>query len=376
MWRALQRARSRLLSALAWGLVLATLLRGQSRDAEVRPLLEQAQQAQQQGDLPAAAEAYARLGMLYRRLGRLAEAAESLERAQRLDSKLPRVGILLALTYIDAGRCRDAIPLLAAGLDAEQHTPVGVVVGRRLAECHLETGDEASALAAIHKLRQVTPDDPDVLQLAMKTYMTSWNGAFQRLLAKAPGSVQLRQIMAEGLESQERFAEAAQEYREILKMDPKLPGMHYKLGQMILRSDASPEADEKALAQLRRELEISPAHAGALAEVGEIHLRRSQLDEAGRSFSQALQAQAGYLPARLGLAKTCIAQKQWARALEQLEPVAKLASDNESVAYNLMLAYRGLGRAAEAKRALETFQRLKEQNQRARSSLLKGPAPK
>ena len=351
-------------------------------------LAAQTKEAQQQGDLetaarelqnaiqlnPADAEAHGRLGMVYRRLGRLTEAIGLLERSVRLEENA-RVKVLLAFTYIDAGRRREAIPLLAASWDAESKPSLQAAVGQRLIECYLETGQPEQALAVAQKLRQMAPQDPDVLYLASKVYMNLWNGAFQQMLSQDPGSHQVRLILAEGLEAQDRFAEAANEYRQILKTQPKLPGIHYQLGRMILRSDASAGADEKALAEFRQELEHSPLNVGALAEIGEIHLRRSQLEAAAREFSRAVELQPGYVPARVGMAKVRIAQKQWSQALEQLEPAAQAAPAEEAVAYNLMIAYRALGRAADAKRAFDTFQRLKQQNQQKRSAVLKGLAP-
>jgi len=364
-------------------------LRGQTRDAEIRAHREQAEKAQQQGDFQAAAsgfqklielnpsdaEAHARLGMVFRRLGKGSEATESLERALRLDPKLPRLKVLLAFNYIDSGRCSDAIPLLTGSFEEEREAPIRTVVGQRLAECHLTTGGDERALEVVQQLRQIAPDSPDVLQLSLKVYMSLWNGAFQQLLAKAPASYQARQIVAEGLEAQERFAEAAAEYRQILKMQPQLPGMHYKLGRMLLRSETGAEADEKALVEFRKELEINSGHAAALAEIGDIHLRKSQLAEASRSFEQAVKLQPGYVPATVGLAKVLIAQKQWSKAVEHLEAAAKLAPKEETVHYNLMIAYRGLNRLADAKRAFETFQSLKQQNQQSRSLILKGLSP-
>jgi tetratricopeptide (TPR) repeat protein len=215
----------------------------------------------------------------------------------------------------------------------------------------------------VRKLRQIAPDDADVLYLASKVYMNSWNGAFQRLLARAPGSYQVRLIQAEALEAQERFKEAAQEYREVIKLAPQLPGLHYRLARMIVRTAAA-DADQKALEALRQELEINPLDAPSLAENGEIHVRAGRLEEASRAFSEALKLQPGYVPARVGLAKVLIAKKQWSQALEHLEAAAQTAPEDEAVAYHRMLAYRGLGRAAEAKQAFETFQRLKQQTGR------------
>ncbi|MBI3646250.1 MAG: tetratricopeptide repeat protein [Acidobacteriales bacterium] len=370
----------------------AAALWGQSKEAEIRAHLEQAEKASQQGDFhtaaseyrkvveldPTSAETHARLGMIYNRLGKLPESTESYERALRLDPKLPRVNVLLALNYIAAGGCRDAIPLLAANFEAEANSPVRLLVGQRLVECYFATGDQDQGLALVQKLRQIGPDDPDVLYTALKTYMNLWNEAFQRLTAKAPDSYRTHQVLAESLEAQERFAEAANEYREILKLAPQLPGMHYQLGRMILRSDSSTDADQRALAEFQKELEASPA-APPLVEVGEIHLRRKQPAEASGYFSRAVQLEPGYVPARIGLAKVFVAEQQWPKALEQLEAAAKLAPEDEAVAYNLMLTYRGLGRTADAKRAYDTFQRLKTQRQQSRAPLVNpaagAPAP-
>lgn len=380
-WRWAPVAAPLLGAALLWG-------QTQSKDIYVREYLERAEKAQERGDLQAArkelqqavqlnpseAEAHARLGIVYRKLGMPTQAAESLERAARLNPD-PRVRVLLAFSYMDAGGYRDAIPLLAASFETEQKESVRSVVGQRLVECYLAAGEDEQALAVVQKLRELAPDDPGVLYLSSKVYMNLWNGAFQRMLAKAPDSHQVRLIRAEALEAEERFAEAANDYRQILKIAPQIGGIHYRLGRAILRSRGSADADQEALAEFRKELEINPADVRALAGIGEIHLSRNRLEEATRSLQQALGLQPGYVPARVGLAKILIAQKQWSKALEHLEAAGKLAPDDEAVAYNLMIVYRGLGRSADAKRAFDMFQRLRKQNQQGRSSVLKAVPP-
>ena len=275
--------------------------------------------------------------------------------------------MLLAFSYMEAARYRDAAPLLEASFEAEQKDAVRAVIGSHLVECHLASGEDERALDVVRKLRQIAPDDATVLYLSSKVYMNLWNGAFQRMLEKAPGSYQARLIRAEALEAQERFAEAASEYREVLKVAPQTQaGIHYRLGRMILQDHASPGAEEEALLEFRKELELNHADVRALAGIGEIQLGKGRLDDAMRSFEQALVLQPGYVPARVGLAKALVTAKQWPKALEQLEAAAQLAPEDEAVAYNLMLVYRGLGRAADAKRASDTFERLKERRQASR----------
>jgi tetratricopeptide (TPR) repeat protein len=195
--------------------------------------------------------------------------------------------------------------------------------------------------------------------------MNLWNGAFQRILTNAPGSYHVRLIQAEALEAQGRFGEAAHEYREILKIAPQISDINYRLGRAILRGPSIAGADLEAQAAFRKELEVNPFHVAALTEIGEIHLRKSERAEASRIFTQAIQLQPGDPRARLGFAKVLIGEKQWSKALEHLEAAARFAPYEEAVHYNLMLAYRGLGRAADAKSAFDTFQRLKERKQAA-----------
>jgi len=48
----------------------------------------------------------------------------------------------------------------------------------------------------------------------------------------------------------------------------------------------------------------------------------------------------------------------------------RLASDDETIHYNLMLAYRSLKRTADAQRAYTEFQKIKTRKEQGRSSIL------
>ncbi|MGH9660794.1 MAG: tetratricopeptide repeat protein, partial [Bryobacteraceae bacterium] len=252
-------------AALVWGQSVADL------EAEARAR-------------PADAEAQARLGLAYRKAGRARDAVESLERSVRLDPNL-RVQVLLAFSYIDAGRHGDAAPLLETSFASEKNDGVKSAIGQRLVECYLAIGSEEKALAVVEKLRAVAPDDPAVLYLASRVYMNLWNGAFQRMVAKAPGSYHVHLIQAEALEAQERYAEAAAEYRRILKIAPQVAGIHYRLGRALVRIGS----DDEALRAFAQEVETNPSDAPALAQMGEIHSRKGETDEAIGRFAQAIE---------------------------------------------------------------------------------------
>jgi protein O-GlcNAc transferase len=312
---------------------------------------------------PSDAESHARLGIALRKAGRLSDAAASLSRALELGPDT-RLKVLLAFTHVELGQCRTAVPLLGESFDAEQKDAIKLAIGQRLVECNLMMGLPDAALQHVQALRRIAPEEPNVLYLASKVYMSMWNGAFQSLVTKAPNSYHVRLIQAEALEAQERFGEAAHEYRAVLKIEPQLTDIRYRLGRVLVLSQPDGKADAEAQLEFQRVLEANPFHVAALTEIGEIHLRNGQREEALRRFSDAIRVQPGAVPPRVGIAKVFIAEKQWSKALEHLEPAAKMAPEDEGVHYNLMLAYRGLGRAAEAKQALEIFERLKKGKRR------------
>ena len=184
---------------------------------------------------PRDAEAQARLGIAYQNAGLLPEAAQALEKSLQLNPALPRVAILLAFVYMSGGRYPEAVPLLRSSFAGERELDMQVLVGQRLVECLFTTGGEDEALEVVQKLRKLKPDDPDILYLSSKAHANLWNVMVQRLLAKSADSYRAHQILAEVLETQEKFSEAAAEYRTIIRLQPRLAGFHYRL-----RQDAAP----------------------------------------------------------------------------------------------------------------------------------------
>jgi tetratricopeptide (TPR) repeat protein len=362
----------------------AVFLFAQSRDAEVAAHLQKGADAQGRRDLQAAveefrkaltldpsrAETQARLGMVYKDLGKLPQAASAFEQALKLNPGIPGIGLLLAFTYQGMGKNREAIPYLESALDSEAELPVRVLAGQRLVDACFAIGDSGQGLTVVQKLRKLAPNHPDVLYTASKVYANLWNGAIEQLVNAAPGSYRVHQVFAEVFEAQDRFADAAKEYRQIIKMEPNLPGVHYRLGRMILRGGDSPENDRDALVEFRKELEIAPLDVPSYVEMGEIRFRAQNLDEAEKSFSRAIELQPDYVRGKIGLAKVFLARKEYQPAINELERAVRLAPDDEGIHYNLMLAYRSLKRTADAQRAYAEFQKIKNRKEQGRSSIL------
>jgi Flp pilus assembly protein TadD len=327
---------------------------------------------------PGDAEAQARLGIAYQNAGLLHEAARALEQSVKLNPNLPRVPILLAFVYMSTGRYEDAVPLLRRAFESEQEVDMQMVVGQRLVESLFTTGGEEEALQVITKLQRMKPDDPDVLYLASKAHANLWNATVQRLLEKSADSYRAHQLLAEVLETQEKYREAAAEYRTIIQLQPRLPAFHYRLGKMLLRADPSPEGEKAALAEFRAELEISPFDVPCHVEIGDLELKAGRIENAFDLFSKAATLQPRNAIAQLGLARALIADRQYEKALQPLEQARRLAPQNEAVLYQKMLALRSLGRQTEAREAQAEFQKLKTAKEKSVSTIrerLKGRTP-
>ena len=115
----------------------------------------------------------------------------------------------------------------------------------------------------------------------------------------------------EANESQGMDDGALRDYRAVLALDPRRPGVHFRLGRVLLSrsqratSDGGDEAE--ALKEFQQELELDPTHANAAYEIGEIHRKAGRLDNAREYFETALKHYPEFEEALVGLGRTLIA---------------------------------------------------------------------
>ena len=132
---------------------------------------------------PDAPEAHLLNGRLAVAKGQLAEAAESLKRAQALGAGHDELDLLRALIASKAGRHGEAIPALSRAFAAMR--PPDRQVDEALAKAYLETYDLTRALEVLDRWTRDFPDDP-------KPYL--WRA--QCMVAPAPIRAQSRPITA------------------------------------------------------------------------------------------------------------------------------------------------------------------------------------
>jgi tetratricopeptide (TPR) repeat protein len=165
---------------------------------------------------------------------------------------------------------------------------------------------------------------------------------------------------AEALETQGRWQEAAAEYRNVLAQNPRLPGIHYRLGQLILSQPKTPTTAEDAHREFEEELKINPSNAGAEYVLGELARQADQWPQAIEHFSRASKLDSGFGDAFIGLGRSLITGGRAPEAIPPLETAAKLQPDNPVCHYYPAMAYRRTGRKADADREVAVHKQMSE----------------
>src|SRR5262249_52410110 len=168
---------------------------------------------------------------------------------------------------------------------------------------------------------------------------------------EAPFSYQVHELNAEALELQQKWDDAAAEYRKILEINPFLPGIHARLGRaLISRPQPSPEIVAQAKKEFEQELEGDPRNASAEYVLGELAKNDNDFSAAIRHYSRATKLDADFGEAYLGLGTALVSAKRFSEAIPPLETYEKIAPDSPTGHFQLALAYAGVGRKDDANR--------------------------
>ncbi|HKW89197.1 MAG TPA: tetratricopeptide repeat protein [Candidatus Acidoferrales bacterium] len=262
------------------------------------------------------------------------------------------------------GHCTEALPLLRKSAAQLADKKARYDAALAMAQCGMSVDNEAAAVEGLLILRRDFPRDPKVLYTATHFYSELASRAAQELAATAPASAEALELDAEARESQGKWDEAAAEYKKILEKYPNQPGIHYRLGRILLSQPATPETAEEARKEFEAELQLDPDAASAEFMLGDLARQASQWDEAIKRFSRAAQLDAGFSEAYLGLGMALNAAGKNADAVSPLEKYVKMEPDDPAGHYQLAIAYSRTGRKQDADREL-ALQRKAQEAQRS-----------
>jgi tetratricopeptide (TPR) repeat protein len=249
-----------------------------------------------------------------------------------------------AVSLAQSGHCTEALPLLkqATSLAEKDLKRSAGFAGVR---CAMLADQPDAAQDFLRFLNREFPHDPEVLYLSVHTYSDLSSRAAAELATTAPKSDQGRELNAEALETQGKWDDAAKEYRLILQQNPRMPGIHFRLGRLLLsKPNPSPTVAEEAKKEMQQELDIDPSNAGAEYVLGALAQQNQQWDDAIQHFSRATKLDASFGDAFIGLGSCLGSSKRFSEAITPLEHAVKLEPENPAPHYLLAIAYNRTGR--------------------------------
>ena len=218
------------------------------------------------------------------------------------------------------------------------------------ARCAMSLEQTETAVEALLVLNREFPHDPDVLYSTTHFYSELASRAAQELAATAPASHQAAQLEAEAFESQRNWDRAIAAYRKILDQEPKLAGIHYRIGRIILSK--SPAEAEQAKAEFDEEAKIDPDNASAEFMLGEIARQAGQWDNASGHFLRASKLDEGFQEAYLALGMSLNSAGKYSDAITPLRSYVKMQPADPAGHYQLATAYARTGQKPEAEREM------------------------
>jgi len=297
---------------------------------------------------------------LVRRLILISGLAAAIATAQTPPSKSATPSAASVARLAESGHCREALPLLKTAVAHASEPEMKKRLGLDGVHCGMTLHDVDSAAGFIRGLNNAFPNDPEVLYLTVHVFSDLSIRASQKLMVAAPTSYQVRLLNAEALEAQGKWDDAITEYREVLKRNPDLPEIHYRVGRLLLVRPKTEENKQAARREFEEELKVDPRNAGAEYILGELARQDQQFPTAIEHFEHATKLDAQFADAFIGLGRSMLEAGRNAEAVAPLHVAAKLRPDNPAVHLYLGTAYSRTGFKEEAQHEFDLHEQASE----------------
>lgn len=321
---------------------------------------------------PGTAGIEARLGLIRFLQGQFAQAVTSLREAVRLKSDQPNVDVLLGMALSELRRYDEALPSVTRGFSQSADPVLRRMAGLHLQRVYTGLGRDLDAVEVAVGLTRLYPDDPEVLYHSGRLLANLAYQQTMHLAAVAPASTWLYLAAGEANESQSFYDAALREYRQVLAGAPRRPGVHFRIGRVLVQRAAKEgSADDllEARQAFREELAVDPTNANAAYELGELHRQAGDHEIARSLFAQAVAADPAFEHALVGLGRILIAVGRPSEAIPPLKSAVTANPASAVAHYQLAQAYGAVGNVLEQERALAEFDRAQTQAARRHASV-------
>jgi len=154
-----------------------------------------------------------------------------------------------------------------------------------------------------------------------------------------------------------RTTEAGAEFKILVDKYPETPNIHYLYGSFLMFADAN-----NGLREMKKELEISPAHVPAMVTIANEYIQRKDFQAALPYARKAAELEPQSFPAHAVLGRVLAeGDLDNQRGIQELEEARKLAPGSPQVRIALATAYSKAGRKEDAARERREFLKLRQQ---------------
>jgi tetratricopeptide (TPR) repeat protein len=294
------------------------------------------------------------LGSLLYDSDQYAAGRDALRHVVELDAKAGPAWALLGLCEFETGDYKASLEHIQRALEAGAAPQMESVLRYHEAQLLTRTGDFDKALKAYVWFARKGVRNPELIGA------TGLAALRTPLLPKEipAGNQELFELAGKAAYSSMSgdFANAQAALIELVERFPQTHYVHYLYGCFLLA--AKPDA---AMAELRRELEITPSSGAANAMLAWVLLERGDVDQA-RRYAEAAVAQDPGLPlAQYVFGRWLLEDGKLGGSIEHLQLAEKSDPANLETHMSLATAYSRAARPREARRErLETLQLLKD----------------
>jgi tetratricopeptide (TPR) repeat protein len=310
---------------------------------------------------PQVAEVHATLAAIYFQQREFELAVREVRTAQKLKPSLPRLDSLLGLSLSELGQLTEALPYLEKGFKDSSDSEGRRMCGLQLLRTYTGLSRDAEAVETALALNKLYPDDPEVLYHTGRIYGNFAYVTMEKLHDKAPNSIWMLQAQGEANESQKDYDSAIVAFNHVLLIDPRRPGIHYRLGRVYLahfHESQKPEDQDAAVREFSAELDIDPENGNAGYELANLNATRGKPDDAIQQYRAVLEHYPDFEEALVGLGGVYLENQKPADAIPLLDRATRLKPEDEVAWYRLAQADRATGNRGGQAKAIEAFTRL------------------
>ena len=264
------------------------------------------------------------LGTAYYKKSDFPKAIQYLKKATAEDASNEEAVQLLGMSYYAGGHPAEAIPLLekVQGWVARANVDSYYILG----VCYIQTRNYDQARKAFGKMFDV------------------------------PGDSAAAYLFTARMLLRQEYDPVAEEYaHKAAALDPRLPLVHFLLGELCMYKSRMPEA----ISEFQQELAINPAHAPTYYKLADAYSRVQKYDEAQRLLQRSIRLDATSSVPFILMGKVLEKKGEYDLAVLSLKHAVTMEPNNPTIHHLLGQTYRDMGKKDDADAELKRAEQLR-----------------